>query len=49
MSISKQAEQIREISGVNPYKCMKCGKCSGRCPAFKQMFRILPVVQRNGH
>ena len=37
MSISKQAEQIREISGVNPYKCMKCGKCSGRCPAFKEM------------
>ena len=37
MSISKQAEQIREISGVNPYKCMKCGKCSGRCPAFKDM------------
>ena len=28
MSISKQAEQIREISGVNPYKCMKCGKFS---------------------
>ena len=24
----KQAELIREISGVNPLKCMKCGKCS---------------------
>ena len=34
MSISKQAEQIREISGVNPYKCMKCGKCSASCPSF---------------
>ena len=33
----KQAEQIREISGVNPYKCMKCGKCSASCPSFNEM------------
>ena len=33
----KQAEQIREISGVNPYKCMKCGKCSACCPSFNEM------------
>ena len=32
-----QADKIKEISGVNPLKCMKCGKCSGRCPAFKEM------------
>lgn len=32
-----QAEQIREISGVNPYKCMKCGKCSASCPSFNEM------------
>ncbi len=25
-------EQIREISGADPYKCMKCGKCSATCP-----------------
>ena len=31
------AEQIREISGVNPYKCMKCGKCSATCPSFNAM------------
>ncbi|MGM9935819.1 MAG: 4Fe-4S dicluster domain-containing protein [Candidatus Ornithomonoglobus sp.] len=31
------AEQIREISGVNPYKCMKCGKCSATCPSFDAM------------
>ena len=31
------AEQIREISGVNPYKCMKCGKCSATCPSFDYM------------
>ncbi|MDD6762426.1 MAG: 4Fe-4S dicluster domain-containing protein [Clostridiales bacterium] len=31
------AEQIRQISGVNPYKCMKCGKCSATCPSFDAM------------
>ena len=25
-SEKKQAEMIKEISGVNPLKCMKCGK-----------------------
>lgn len=30
-------ETIREISGVNPLKCMKCGKCSASCPAFDEM------------
>ena len=29
-------ELIRE-SGVNPKKCMKCGKCSATCPAFDEM------------
>lgn len=33
----KQAEMIKEITGVNPYKCMKCGKCSATCPAFNEM------------
>ena len=28
---------IQEISGVNPYKCMKCGKCSATCPSFNFM------------
>ena len=32
-----QAERIKEISGVDPYKCMKCGKCSATCPAFNEM------------
>jgi len=31
------AEDIRRISGVNTRKCMKCGKCSGACPAFEDM------------
>ena len=25
------------ISGVNPRKCMKCGKCSGTCPSYDEM------------
>lgn len=33
----KQAELIREISGTDPYRCMKCGKCSATCPAFDEM------------
>ncbi len=35
--MSKQAELIREISGVEPLKCMKCGKCSASCPSFNEM------------
>lgn len=30
-------EEIRLISGVNPLKCMKCGKCSASCPSFGEM------------
>ncbi len=37
MNNMKLAEQIREISGVNPYKCMKCGKCSATCPSYNEM------------
>jgi len=31
------ASLIKEISGVNPRKCMKCGKCSASCPSFNAM------------
>ena len=30
-------EDIINISGVNPRKCMKCGKCSASCPSFNEM------------
>ena len=30
-------EQILRMSGVNPRKCMKCGKCSGTCPSYDEM------------
>lgn len=36
-SQKEKAELIREISGVNPSKCMKCGKCSASCPSFQEM------------
>ena len=37
MSDKNRAEEIREISGVDPYKCMKCGKCSASCPSVNEM------------
>ena len=30
-------EDIIRISGVNPLKCMRCGKCSGTCPSYAEM------------
>lgn len=30
-------EEILRSSGVNPKKCMKCGKCSATCPAYSEM------------
>ena len=35
--MNNRKELIQEISGVNPYKCMKCGKCSATCPSFNFM------------
>ena len=31
------AQRVIEISGVNPRKCMKCGKCSATCPSYDEM------------
>jgi len=30
-------KEIIRNSGVNPRKCMRCGKCSGTCPAYDEM------------
>ncbi len=30
-------EEIIRTSGVNPLKCMRCGKCSGTCPSYGEM------------
>ena len=37
MTKEERIENIKRISGTDVRKCMKCGKCSGRCPAFKDM------------
>lgn len=31
------SEEIRRITGINPRKCMRCGKCSAVCPAYEEM------------
>lgn len=31
------ARELELLSGVNPRKCMRCGKCSGTCPAYDSM------------
>ncbi len=33
----RMQEQILRMSGVNPKKCMRCGKCSGTCPSYDEM------------
>ena len=30
-------DEIANASGVNPRRCMKCGKCTASCPAFDEM------------
>lgn len=30
-------EEIIRMSGVNPRKCMRCGKCSATCPNYNEM------------
>ena len=30
-------DEVIRSSGVNPKKCMKCGKCSATCPAYDEM------------
>ncbi|MBE7047116.1 MAG: 4Fe-4S dicluster domain-containing protein [Ruminococcaceae bacterium] len=34
---SEMKNQLLRMSGVNPGKCMKCGKCSATCPAYDSM------------
>ena len=37
MTTNERIENLQRLSGTDVRKCMKCGKCSGRCPAFKEM------------
>ena len=35
--MNDMTDMIGRISGVNPRKCMRCGKCSASCPAYDEM------------
>ena len=37
MTKEERIENLNRLSGTDVRKCMKCGKCSGRCPAFHDM------------
>ena len=37
MDRKEQAKLIRERSGTDVRKCMKCGKCTATCPSFDEM------------
>lgn len=37
MTEKQLCEEALIISGVDPKKCMKCGKCSGACPSYDEM------------
>mgnify|MGYP004686333279 CR=1 FL=1 len=37
MNTEAMVQELTRISGVNPRKCMRCGKCSAACPAYDQM------------
>lgn len=40
MSNSKNSnlkEQVERMSGVDPLKCMRCGKCTATCPSYDEM------------
>ena len=37
METKNLTQEVVRISGSNPKKCMKCGKCSATCPAYDEM------------
>ncbi len=37
MTSKELQTKLFEISGTDARRCMKCGKCSGTCPAFYDM------------
>ena len=47
---TNKAKMVQEISGTNPLKCMKCGKCSATCPSYDEMdikpHQFVSYVQR---
>ena len=37
MKFENERNQILRMSGEDPRKCMKCGKCSASCPSYDEM------------
>ena len=37
MQNDRTREEILRMSGVDPRKCMRCGKCTATCPSFDEM------------
>ena len=37
MNNKDMIDEILITSGADPKRCMKCGKCSGACPAYDEM------------
>lgn len=44
------SEEIRRITGIDPRKCMRCGKCSAVCPAYEEMeyhpHQFVAIIER---
>ena len=40
MNNQNMIDTVTRISGVNPRKCMRCGKCSASCPVYDEMNTI---------
>ena len=37
MNNQNMIDTVTRISGVNPRKCMRCGKCSATCPSYEEL------------
>ena len=37
MNNNLKKEQLLRMSGVEPLRCMRCGKCSATCPSYDEM------------
>ncbi len=37
MKQQDMVQEVQRITGINPRKCMRCGKCSAACPAYGEM------------
>ncbi len=37
MKQQEMVQEVQRITGINPRKCMRCGKCSAACPAYGEM------------